>query len=118
MKIEHQNDEVLASIKDVMCKRPDLFERFIHLIEKLKKFNHDDLILEINTELSKGDSDPTKLIKEIPKFQAYEYRIPPSHKHGVLRVQFIIEEDLWTICITRVWIKAQNPKDKRKSKKR
>ena len=116
MKIAYQSDEVLASIKDVERKRPDLFEQLKLLIGKLDNFDHDDLMLEIDTQLKKSDRDPSKVIKEIPKFHAFEFRIPPHHRHGVLRIQFIIEEDRWTICFTRVWIKPHSPKDKGKKK--
>jgi len=115
MKIVYQSDDVLASIKDVERKRPDLFEELKLLNEKLDNFVYDDLILEIDTQLKKRDKDPSKVIKEIPKFHAYEFRIPPHQTHGVLRVQFI-EEDLWTICFTRVWIKLHSPKEKGKKK--
>ncbi|MCB5260065.1 MAG: hypothetical protein PHY41_02510 [Candidatus Cloacimonetes bacterium] len=116
MKIVYQSDKILASIKDVERKRPDLFVQLKLLIEKLNGFDYDDLMMEIDSQLKKSDRDPSKVIKKIPKFHVYEFRIPPHHRRGVLRIQFIIEEDRWTLCFTRVWIKPHSPKDKRKKK--
>lgn len=77
------------------------------MLTKLKSFDYEDLKLFIEEELARSKN--SKQIKYLPDEEAYEYRIPPHCKNGVLRMLFVVEDDYWTICIKKVWTKGTKP---------
>jgi len=89
-------------------ERPDLYELFCIMKQKLEAMDFDDLEFHIAEELAKSNN--RKEIKELPRDSSYEYRIPPHHKDGVLRVKSALEDDYYSIRVMRVWIKEVSPK--------
>jgi len=112
MKLVYESEEVLQQGIDISEQYPQLYELYMLVITKLKRFEFEDLKLHIEEELAK--SAYTKQIKYLPNEHAYEYRIPPHCKSRVLRMLFEVEDDCWTICIRKVWTKGTKPPSKRR----
>jgi len=121
MKPDYESEEVRKQVIEISKQYSHLYELYMLVITKLKKFDFDDLKLHIEEELAKSAN--TKQIKYLPDEEAYEYRIPPHCKSGVLRMLFTVEDDYWTICIKKVWTKgtkssAQRREDEKKDNHR
>jgi len=79
--------------------------------------NWEDFEVYMKEELAK--SDQSKRIKRIGKEERFEFRIPPHSEKGVLRVFFTLGGDCYTIWITDVVDKDNEPKEaKNKSRKK
>ena len=116
MKIYYDNEDVILDLIRIGKERPDLFARFDLVKRKLEAMDFDDLSLHIEEELVK--SNASKEVKELPGECCYEYRIPPHNKDGVLRMKFAIEDDYYSIRVSRIWIKDARPKGAIRSKKK
>ncbi|MDZ4121157.1 MAG: hypothetical protein U1C33_01955 [Candidatus Cloacimonadaceae bacterium] len=93
---------------------PDLYERFVYYLRTLRELDYEDILSLIDQEHSKGDNHSQ--IKKLSEGK-YEFRIPPKHKHKVLRVLFELGDDFDSILITDGFTKTHQPLE-RKSKKR
>jgi len=111
MKLHFDNEEIRQHVIEISKQYPKLGDRLNLVFTKLKSFDYDDLELHINEELHK--SAHSQQIKYIPNEKVYEYRIPPHCKYGVLRMNFVVEDDRWTVCIKRVWTKGTKPVSKK-----
>ena len=107
MKIRYDSEDIHQKLIEIYKHYPKLYSLYMLVITKLKSFDFTDLYRHIEIELAKSAN--SKQVKYIPEEKAYEYRIPPHCKNGVLRVLFEVEEDNWTICIKKVWTKGTKP---------
>lgn len=112
MKLDYESEEVRKQVEEISRQYPRLYNLYSLVITKLKLFEYEDLKLHMKEELAK--SADSKQIKYLPDEKAYEYRIPPHCKSGVLRILFEVEDDYWTICIKKVWTKGTKSSAKRR----
>jgi len=105
MKFKFYNEEIRNEMLRVSQQRKDLFKEYLSLKQIIQELDYFEFQALLMKELSKGRGNKTKIIKEINNGEAYEFRIPPHDKAGVLRVEFEIEPDYHTICITSVRVK-------------
>lgn len=103
MKVQYEED-VRQQVVEISIHHPKLYELYVLVLTKLKTFDFAELELHMKEELAKSAN--SKQIKYLPDENAYEYRIPPHCKSGVLRMLFVVEDDYWTVCIKRVWTKG------------
>ena len=117
MRLEYESEEIREQVLEIHKLYPRLHELYMLAVTKLKSFDYDDLKLYIEKELARSAN--SKQIKYLPEEEAYEYRIPPHCKSGVLRMLFVVEDDYWTICIKKVWTKGtkSSPKKRRENEK-
>lgn len=118
MRLEYESEEVRQQAMEISEKYHWLYELYTLAVTKLKSFDYDELKLYIEDEL--GKSENSKKIKYLPDEKAYEYRIPPHCKNGVLRMLFVVEDDYWTICVKKVYTKGtkSSPKKRRENEKK
>ena len=103
MKLVYENERVHNDLIKVHETRPDLYDKFIQVRTLLISMEHDDILKHIKEELAKKDR--IKQVKEIPKRGTYEYRIPPHQRNGVLRMEFKLDDDFYTIIVTSFRVK-------------
>lgn len=116
MKLKFETEAIRQDLIRIQASRSDLYQRFDLERCKLKDMDYGDFLFYIKEEL--GKSDANNLIKEITKNGTYEFRLPPKHTNGVLRVEFELGDDMFNIVIKRVWIKTHTPKKKKIQKAR
>lgn len=118
MKLVYENEEIHKQVVEISKLYPKLYALYMLVVSKLKSFEFADLEHYIKEEL--GKSANSKQIKYLPDEKAYEYRIPPHCKSGVLRMLFVVEDDYWTICINKVWTKGTKslPQKRRDNEKK
>lgn len=114
MILYYECEDVHQQVIEISRLYPKLYELYMLVFRKLKTFDFAELEFHIQEELAKSAN--SKQIKYIPSENAYEYRIPPHCKSGVLRMLFVVEDDYWTICIKKVWTKGtkNSPKKERR----
>lgn len=108
MKLSYDSEETRKAVIRLSQDEPVLYDMLMQVLLRFKSFDFDALTQHICEELAK--SDRTKLIKYINDEYAYEYRLPPKRKQGVLRMLFQIEDDFYTVRILKVWVKSQEPR--------
>lgn len=114
MKLYYESEDVHQQVIEISKQYPKLHQLYMLVLTRLKTFDFTDLELHIGEELARSAN--SKQIKYLPNEDAYEYRIPPHCKSGVLRMLFQVEDDYWTICIKKVWTKGtkSSPKKERR----
>jgi hypothetical protein len=112
MKIVYLNDKVRLAGNEYQNTHPKLYKLMYFEFRKVKSMDWDDFDFYMKEELAK--SDKSKLIKRIGKEELYEFRLPPSAKNGVLRAEFTLDGDCYTICITGIYVKNHEPKQQPK----
>jgi hypothetical protein len=111
MKLSYESEDVHQQVIEISKLYPKLYELYMLVFTKLKSFEYTDLELHIREELARSAN--SKQIKYLPNENAFEYRIPPHCKSGVLRMLFQVEADYWTICIKKVWTKGTKSSSKK-----
>lgn len=112
MKISYSSEKVRLIGISLHETHPDLYELMHFEFIKVKKMDWEDFEFYLKEELAK--SDKSKRIKRIGKEDLFEFRLPPSSPKGVLRAQFTMECDFYTICITQIFVKNHEPKQQPK----
>ncbi|MCB5271061.1 MAG: hypothetical protein LHW56_04365 [Candidatus Cloacimonetes bacterium] len=115
MKVVFDSEEERKKLIEFQKSNPELYKKYCLEMYKVKEMEFDEFDFYLREELDKSNN--SKGIKEIGTAGKYEFRIPPSAPHGVLRAEFTIEGDCYTICITRIWIKDHKPNDNTKKRK-
>lgn len=115
MKIRYSSEDVRISGNEIQKSHPDLYRLWCFEHAKVKKMDWDDFNFYKQEELVK--SDKSKTIKQIGKEELYEFRLPPVSKKSVLRIEFTLDGDCYTICISRFHVKSIEPKQQSLVKK-
>jgi len=116
MKIEFECEAIKNDEIEISKSRKDLYDLYRQVIIRLRAWDFGTLSLFIKEELAKSKSSTQ--IKVIPTENAYEFRIPPHRKGGVLRMLFVVEDDCFTVCIKRIWVKINEPQKRRRGNAR
>ncbi len=100
--------EVVLKLIEIRESRPDLYDKYVFLANKIKGLEYDKFKKYLAKELNKSRRSRSKEVKRIGGDNSYEFRIPPHHKDGVMRVKFKDEGDHYSIRLTDVFIKHRN----------
>lgn len=116
MKIRYSSEEVRLNGIEYQRTHPDLYKLMDLEFMKVKKMEWGDFVFYMKEELEK--SNKSKRIKRIDKKELYEFRLPPSSKKGVLRAEFTLDGDCYTICINHIYYKDNEPQETKKKKRK
>jgi hypothetical protein len=114
MRVKYLSDDVRLRVLAIQQSDSDLYERFVSYLRTVRELGYDELKSLIDQEHRKGNNH--RQIKKLSDGK-YEFRIPPKHRHKVLRVFFELGDDFDTILITDGFTKT-NQAQVTKRKKR
>lgn len=103
MKIVYADKKDREFLNSLQKDKPHLYKEYNAVRTRARDFDYDEFQSWVKEETAK--SQRTKRIKEL-KSGIYEFRLPPKDKHEVLRVEFTIEADYYSILIVNAYVKG------------
>ncbi len=91
MRIQYSSDEIRIKVNAIQSTDQELYNKLVQYLRMLRELDFDEMIGLIDDEQKKANNQ--RWIKKL-NCGKYEFRIPPKHKHKVLRVVFELGEDL------------------------